>query len=458
MSEEKSAGIKKTVSGWIKAAITSVIGLISGAFIMYLTPVVNNAIKPAKPVANFATMVNGLSVEVNNRSTGAVQGWWDFGDGSALEPFDPKAENVKHVFPKPGTYTVKLSLQNLLGEASDRSASVVLDADSVPRPEFESFKLLPYSASDRAPVTFRLVSKVKNATHAILSVGDNRPTEVMDDANQDRFITFNEMGSYTVRFAAINGKQLVEKSETVFVSPNDGGEAVARLAVTYEAVRVERIERDVRIYCGWQGDTKESVSAVRKERPVDPDCKIVSVVLTNRNEKNAHTRKFEVQASPDNSKIIVTGELVKPSGLLTPKTAPPYWVAQVKVVMERRSKPEVIDRGDVMMAVRLNGATPIPMQPLGPGYEILRKQVNLQLWDGGRKVWEGSKPVSNAKVVLKNQVWQVTATPQNDSMLLKIDGGSIGAAPIPTLLPTPPVGPVIRPAAFERNPLLPKRK
>ena len=94
MDEEKSAGIKGTLSGWIKAVLTSIVGLVSGALLMYLTPLVNNAIKPAKPLANFAAQLNGLNVNFSNRSTGAVQGWWDFGDGTALEPFDPKVEIV----------------------------------------------------------------------------------------------------------------------------------------------------------------------------------------------------------------------------------------------------------------------------------------------------------------------------------------------------------------------------
>src|SRR5712664_2822296 len=108
MSDEKPEGVKGTVGGGAKAVITSIVGLVSGAVIMYLTPVVNNAIKPAKPVANFATQATGLSVQFNNRSTGGTQGWWDFGDGTALEPFDPKLEIVNHAYSKPGTYNAKL--------------------------------------------------------------------------------------------------------------------------------------------------------------------------------------------------------------------------------------------------------------------------------------------------------------------------------------------------------------
>jgi PKD repeat protein len=459
MSEEKkSEGVTGTVSGWVKAVITSVIGLASGAFIMYLTPMVNNAIKPAKPVANFATHATGLTVEVNNRSTGAVQGWWDFGDGSALEPFEPKTEIAKHVYAKPGTYTVKLSLQNLLGEESDRSAPVSLDPDTAPKPEVETFNLIRVSPSDSAPAMFHFVSKVKNASYSILSLGDSRPTEIVDDVNHQRIVTFEKAGSYTVRLAAVNGKQLAEKTQTVSVSANDGRDIVAKLSVTYEAARVERFPpSDWPIHCGWHVNVKDAVCPIRLERIAAPDLTILSAELVTKDEKSSPARKLAVQISPDKRRIILTGELVKPGGFLTPKTAPPHWVAHVNVMMERRTPPEMINRGDVMMAVNLNRATKIPLQPLDAGYEVRRKQVNLELWDGSRKVWETNKAVTNATVLLKNQTCMVTAISQNDGMVLTIATPIIGAVTIPSALPTQPVGPVIRPAGFQRNPLLPGR-
>ena len=47
------------------------------------------------------------------------------------------------------------------------------------------------------------------------------------------------------------------------------------------------------------------------------------------------------------------------------------------------------------MAVNLNAPMMIPMQPLNPNLEVVRKQVNLQIWDGGKMAWEGQS-VSNA--------------------------------------------------------------
>lgn len=457
MSSDKPQGVTGTVAGWIKALVTSVIGLASGAFLMYLTPLVNNAIKPAKPVANFAAKVGSLTVEFNNRSTGATQGWWDFGDGSALEPFDPKSETVKHVYTRPGTYSVKLSLQNLIGDENERIAAVTIDAETVAKPEIETFKLIPLSADDRAPATYRLVSKVKNATSAILCAGDNRPMEILNDAaTQERYLTFDEMGVYTVRFAAVNNKHLVEKTETVYVSPGDSREPMAKLHVVYEAVRVERLPpRDWRVFCAWPADTQDNVVSFRKERLAEAGCTIVSAELISKEDKTGMARKVNLEIAPDKSKLIVTGELSKSNGVLAPKAGPQGWLAHVRVLLERRSPVQTFDRGEVVMAVNMNSPIKIPMQPLGEGYEIVRKQVNLELWDGTRKVWEGSKGVTNAKVTLRNQACLLTALPQADSVVLQLSAGTLGTVTLPSA--PAPVGPLIRPAGFERVPGLPKR-
>jgi PKD repeat protein len=442
MSEAKPAGVTGTVGGWIKAAITSVIGLLSGAFIMYLTPVVSNAIKPAKPIANFAAQASGLTVQFNNRSTGGVQGWWDYGDGSALEPFDPKLESTKHAYPRPGSYNVKLLLSNLIGEESDRTTPVVIDADARPTPEIALFQLIALDPRERAPApaTYRLVSQVKNASFSILSVGDARPMEVLDEAGgQERYITYNEAGTFTVRFAAVNGKQLVEQTKTISVGPGNSSDPMAKLQVTYEAIRVETLPHEWHISCGWEGDPKLEVSPFRKERFAGPGCTIASAELVNNGDKNSPVRNVKLEIAPDKAKIILTGEL-RPTDLPISKSVlPPHWVAQVKGVVESRSPTQTINRGDVMMAISLNTPMKIPMQPLGPGWQIVRKQVSLQIWDGTRKVWEGSSAVSNTKVTLNNQSCFLTATPQNDAMVLRIDA------------PTMP----IRPVGFER-PVLPK--
>src|SRR4051812_6728711 len=91
MAEEKSSG------GWLKAVVGTVTGLLGGAAGMYVPPLVDSVIKPSKPLANFAVESSGLQVTFQNRSAG-TEGYWDFGDGSALEPVNMTAPTVTHAF------------------------------------------------------------------------------------------------------------------------------------------------------------------------------------------------------------------------------------------------------------------------------------------------------------------------------------------------------------------------
>ena len=90
---------------------------------MYATAIVDKVAKPPKPVANFGVTADGLNVSCNNLASGQT-GWWDFGDGSTLDPFDPDAKQVTHTYTSPGNYSVKLVVRNFLNEENDRAVSV----------------------------------------------------------------------------------------------------------------------------------------------------------------------------------------------------------------------------------------------------------------------------------------------------------------------------------------------
>lgn len=436
MAEEKE-GIKGTVKGWLKGVLGSIVGLASGAALMYLTPLVNNAIKPAKPVSNFAAQAAGLNVTFNNRSTGAVQGWWDFGDGSALEPFDPKLETVTHNFAKPGSYTVKLSLQNLIGDESERSVTVPIDGDSAPaKIDIDAFKFEPAVPGQTA--LYRLQAKVAGATHCILCAGDSHPMEIIDEPGQiDRLVSFDEAGKHTFRIAAMNGKQVVEKTQDVHVGAGERGGLLAKLKVSYEAVRVQRYVKNVHIHVGWLADLQDPVSPFHKERLADPGCTLADLVVVNKSDPKA-PRKLDCQPSPDKTKIILTGELVRPTGLLTPKQTAPSWLAEVKATMERRSQPQLVSRGDVAMAIAPGRAVKIPLQPLGDGYEPIRAHVTLELWENGRQIWSGEPPIANAALTWRNQPATLTASQQSDGVLVTMaTTASVPALPVVMPKPSP---------------------
>src|SRR4051812_5850397 len=112
---------------WLKPVIGALAGLLSGAVMMYLSPLLDKVFKRAKPVANFAADADGLSVTFHNLSQGFHNGWWDFGDGSPLELVQPDQDLVTHAYEEAGSYTAKLVVRNLLGEPDERSFSLKLD-------------------------------------------------------------------------------------------------------------------------------------------------------------------------------------------------------------------------------------------------------------------------------------------------------------------------------------------
>src|SRR5262249_27005602 len=113
-------------------------GLLSGAALMYLTPLVDRVIKPAPPLATFEARSEGLMVNLHNLSgSGAgLEGWWDYGDGSPLVPLAD--QDASHTYPRAGDYTVHLSVRNLLGETSERSVPVHLESGSAEAPRILS--------------------------------------------------------------------------------------------------------------------------------------------------------------------------------------------------------------------------------------------------------------------------------------------------------------------------------
>src|SRR4051812_4423654 len=183
-------------------------GLLSGGAMMYLSPLVDRVIKPQKPLANFAVETNGLQITLHNRSAGG-DGYWDFGDGSALEPASAAAATVTHAYAKPGTYTVKLTLRNFLGDENERPVQVEVSGASAAPPAILALDALPVGGAAIAPATFRLVSKAQNAETCVWDLGDDRPLEISTDSpnQQERLVTFATPGKHVIQLAVLNSKQ-----------------------------------------------------------------------------------------------------------------------------------------------------------------------------------------------------------------------------------------------------------
>ena len=228
------------LSTLLQVVSSTVVGLLSGAVLVYLSPLLNNAIKPPRPVPNFAYTAEGTQVTFANSSTGGTQGWWDFGDGTPLEPFSPNQADLVHKFPGPGSYTVKLVLSNLIGEDADRSVSLKIDANSSSTPSIQNLQAICKSTA--VPATVTLQADVKNADTVLWSI-DDLPVfidDVPSGGQMSRIVTFTYYGNKNIRLVALNGKNHVESSTEVWVDvPEDTPRMLLYATSTPTRVRIE---------------------------------------------------------------------------------------------------------------------------------------------------------------------------------------------------------------------------
>jgi PKD repeat protein len=223
--------------GWLKAMLVGVLGLGGGAAATYLTAVVDRVAKPTRPVANFAVAADGLTVTCDNRATGE-SGWWDFGDGTPLEPFAAD-KPASHAYTKAGNYTVKLTVRNYFGDENERTVpvEVAAAAKDVPAPTIAAFAVQPVSAAV-APATFKLTADVKDAGTCVWDLGDGR-VEVTDGGKVERLVTFEKPGTFAVSLVAHNGKQGAKQSAQAKVEAPRDGTTMAVLRVTDSGTRVD---------------------------------------------------------------------------------------------------------------------------------------------------------------------------------------------------------------------------
>ncbi|HYV37378.1 MAG TPA: PKD domain-containing protein [Gemmataceae bacterium] len=423
----KETTSKSGIGGWLKALIAAVFSAASGAALMYASPLLDSVIKPAKPVANFQAQVNGLNVTFQNKSTGGHEGWWDFGDGSAMEPFVPDEPAIAHTYAKAGTYTVKLSLKNIINEANDRTANVSVDPTEATSPKIEAFNVIPVNG-DYAPAAFHVITKVKNADMCVWALGD-RPMEFNPDppdGNQERYVTFKEPGIYVMRLAITNGKQTDEKYERVEVKAAPKGMVTATLAVTYEAARTDHKKTSPFVQMHFQVQDKGDVQTVIKQIQADPGFEFIKADVVQPI-KGPFVNSAKVQIDPaKRDTVVLTSELKRPSA----KTAvAPACVVQLALVQQRRAVAVAKAPEPVSMNLAVPGTTLMPLPQLASGWEAKSRKMTLDLQQDGRSLgrFDGNMP-HNAAVQIGGGVYVFSATEQNGQ--LRVDAVAQGAGKV----------------------------
>ncbi|HEY1859925.1 MAG TPA: PKD domain-containing protein [Gemmataceae bacterium] len=437
--QESPAEAKKGF-GWLKAVGGAMGGLLSGAIMMYASPLVDKFVKPAKPVANFEKLIDGTTITFHNRSTGATDGWWDFGDGSALEPFSPHQETVTHTFTSHGDYTVKLSLHNLVGEQDERTVPLHIDSNqaAAAAPTIDQLEVIPVSPGSYVPATFRIVCKVKNAQTCIWDVGDERPWEIINESldKQERLVTFDKPGGYEIRMVAVSGTQFATKSDIAQVNCCPKEMITAVLTTTDQANRVETLPMPYTFAKNFPPDVKDSVHSFDYQALARPGYEISDVHLGTTSNQGAGmqgktdmpfdppqgcngVRNLHLQIAADRRSVHLTGEMAKESSFGQRNAPLPKLLVPVVLTQEKKS---VVARPAVPVAAAMTipGAAMLTLPPVPAEWTDVKRQVRVELRYGDQVLWHDSQLPRNAPVKLASGTYVLTATPKGNQIRLDL--------------------------------------
>jgi hypothetical protein len=390
---------KVKAGGWLKTVLGGVAGLLSGGAVMYLSPLVDRVVKPQKPLANFAAEVNGLQVTLHNRSTGG-EGWWDFGDGSALEPATASGESVKYAYAKPGAYTVKLTLRNFFGDESERAVQVEVNGAGTAPPAIVDLKAVPVSPQPIAPATFKLVGLAKNADVAVWDVGERMEIVKESPNQQERLVTFAKPGRHVVQFAVLNGAASEKRSVAVDVRPAPANALMAVVRVTDSGTKVEQRTRTENIPLTPEPQARPFERALTTWR----GFRIVEAKLAT---TPAGVKNVKVQPSADRSTALITGELL-PAAAKPGQSKPPLVVLPVALRVEKQT-PETRKPVDGSAVLSVPGTTTLPLAALPADWQNARRQVSVELRDGGQRMLAAAPLPCTAPFAWQGRHYQVRA-------------------------------------------------
>jgi hypothetical protein len=424
---DSNGGKGGVLFGWLKAAITSVVGLVGGACLMYFSPLIDKVIKPGAPVANFQSETDGLKVVLHNRCSNSTEGWWDFGDGSALEPFQPGQESVTHTFARPGSYAVKLSVSSLFGQQNDRSVTLALDqAPASTAPVIDALQVIPLQASAYAPATFKVVTAVKHAEFCVLASGEDHPIDVVTDTagTQERYVTFKYPGTHVIQLAAYGNKQTVQKSQTVQVEKQPAGAVLAVLNVTHQVMHVETKELYEPLRIDFPASEKGSVANISRDLQARDGFAVVAARFAHDISKDANVRNARLDVQPDRKTVRLTCQLTK-----NPK-GPTSWVAPVLLSAEKRTAPQARAMPKVTLPVAFPGKVLLPM-PMPQGRWVSQQHsLALQMQYADRTFWQSTQLPRTDLFTLNGRQYRLTATEVGNQVQVQVDEVRPGAPPV----------------------------
>lgn len=408
MSTPVASAPGKRGFGIFKAAMGGFAGLATGVIGVYATAIVDQVAKPGKPVANFAVRAEGLSVTMQNQAIGQ-SGWWDYGDGSPLEPFEPEKSPV-HTYSKPGSYSVKLTVRNFLMEENDRSVPVDLSSAAASvKPTIDDFTVEPIGGAATAPATFRVRGEVKNAERVIWDLGGDK-VEVTDSPGAfEKLVLIEKPGTFPIQLIGLSGKTPVKKSAMVNVSAPANGAFSVLLRVTDTGVRMERQDIPETISVPVPAKEAKPIERTLSARPgfSIAEAKLGKVSAALKNSKieiaaDKRSAKFTAdwastgdaaQKAAGGSEVHVSVALIQEKG--TPTTLPTDSLAQ-----------SFTGEGGFVMTNTENAprsaSLPIPMVPAGLANASRKMQLEIREIVDGRVAVVGQ--LEDLKLPLRGSV------------------------------------------------------
>ena len=368
-----TTAIKSRLSGWIKTALGAVLGIVSGAAAMYGTAIVDRVVKPSKPVANFAASADGLTLTCQNFAAGE-SGWWDFGDGSPLEPFNPQQQTQSHTYAKAGSYTVKLIVRNFLSEENERSVPVDVVAAATPQsgPTITGLQVEPIGPRAIAPAAFRIRGEVKNSEKIFVDLGDR--VEVATETGPfERLVVFDKPGQYPIQLIGYNGKVAVKQGSMVTVAAPAVGSISVVMKVLDFGSKVDRqtFTESLPMSAPSQGSKAERVIQSR------PGYTIVEAKFGTPMPANLKNPQLEI--GPDRRTVKIVGEW---AGNAVGKNAPAAEaIVPVQLIEEKTvavSMPAHSTAGSFTLAGGTQSTVSLSMPPKPTGMTNPQRRTQLE--------------------------------------------------------------------------------
>ena len=205
---------------------------------------------------------------------------------------------------------------------------------------------------------------------------------------------------------------------------------MANLQVTFQAAHVQRLLKQVNLHTAFPHDRKEQAypfTVTHWEAGYQiVDAKFAKPV------KDAGVRNPSLAVSQDKTKVVMTGELVKPAGIMAWQKNPPplQRTPTVDLTLEQRSEPVMKTSDPITAEVQLPGTTLLPLPKLSSRWDVKSSMYHLELFDGTLLVFQGSKLPVSATLQYKNHPYHLTAIQEPDNIRLELIDAKATLSPI----------------------------